>query len=66
MNWSNNLKRATYIIILIIFLSLSFSIAHQPRLASDSSSLENPIMVSNPEISRHFMEILMEIQLIIK
>ena len=54
MNWSNNLKRATYIIILIIFLSLSFSIAHQPRLASDSSSLENPIMVSNPEISQAF------------
>lgn len=54
MNRRNDFKKATFIIILIIFLSLSFSIAHQPRLASDSSSLENPIVVSNPEISQAF------------
>ncbi|GAB6055158.1 hypothetical protein HYG87_04660 [Methanobacterium alkalithermotolerans] len=54
MNQRNDFKKATFIIILIIFLSLSFSIAHQPRLASDSSSLENPIVVSNPEISQAF------------
>ncbi len=54
MSRRNDFKKATFIIILIIFLSLSFSIAHQPRLASDSSSLENPIVVSNPEISQAF------------
>lgn len=42
------------ILIIIIFLSISMVFAHQPRLASDTSSISNPIVVKNPEVSQAF------------
>lgn len=41
--------------ILVLFLSLCTVSAHQPRLDTDTTvSVENPIMVENPEISQAF------------
>ena len=42
------------ILIIVIFLSISMAFAHQPRLASDNSTIANPIVVKNPEISQAF------------
>lgn len=42
------------ILIIILFLSISMAFAHQPRLDSDSSTIANPIVVKNPEISQAF------------
>ncbi|HSO25605.1 MAG TPA: hypothetical protein VLR54_03180 [Methanobacteriaceae archaeon] len=42
------------ILIIIIFLSISMVFAHQPRLVSDNSTISNPIVVKNPEISQAF------------
>lgn len=42
------------IIIIILFLSITMVFAHQPRLASDTSTISNPIVVKNPEVSQAF------------
>ncbi len=42
------------VFLLIIFLCVSLASAHQPREVTDTSSIENPIIVSNPEISQAF------------
>ncbi|MCK9150549.1 hypothetical protein [Methanobacterium alcaliphilum] len=42
------------VIFLVIFLSFSLAAAHQPRLVSGNSSIENPVVVKNPEISQAF------------
>lgn len=42
------------ILVIIIFLTISMAFAHQPRLASDNSTISNPIVVKNPEISQAF------------
>ena len=42
------------ILIIVLFLSISMVFAHQPRLASDNSTITNPIVVKNPEISQAF------------
>lgn len=47
-------RTSLVIILLILLLSLSGGNAHQPRLAREDSSLENPILVDNPEISQAF------------
>lgn len=42
------------VIFLVIFLSFSLVAAHQPRLVSSSSSMQNPIVIKNPEVSQAF------------
>ena len=42
------------ILVIIIFLTISMAFAHQPRLVSSNSTIENPIVVKNPEISQAF------------
>lgn len=42
------------ILIIVLFLSISMVFAHQPRLASDNTTITNPIVVKNPEISQAF------------
>ena len=43
------------IILLVLFFSMSVASAHQPRLETDTNiSMNNPIVVENPEISQAF------------
>lgn len=42
------------ILIIVLFLSISMAFAHQPRLDSANSTIANPIVVKNPEISQAF------------
>jgi hypothetical protein len=42
------------VFLLILFLSISMTNAHQPRSVADTNSIQNSILVSNPEISQAF------------
>ncbi len=42
------------ILIIILFLSIPMAFAHQPRLESANTTIDNPIVVKNPEISQAF------------
>lgn len=42
-------------LLLGLFFSMSAVVAHQPRLETGTNvSMNNPIVVQNPEISQHF------------
>lgn len=48
-----NMKRGIFLILFLVLISLVS--AHQPRLVSDvESSIENPIIILNPEVSQAF------------
>lgn len=42
------------ILVIVIIFSVSLGFAHQPRLASYINSMDNPILVQNPEVSQAF------------